>query len=275
VYPSPDIWVAIGAVLDADAENATVRAYNDWLAEFVSASPERLVGVAQIPSRGGIDVAIDELRRAKELGLRGCILRSFPTGELTPNADDDKFYSQVVELGAVLSFDTSFGFSPEGTSFFGPNAVQPIRQFVYNGVVERFPTMRVVVSVPTAGWLPYWLEGGDDRYLRYPAAQNKDLTRPLPSEYVRRQPFFTFSGEDPLLAYSDDYVSFSHLMWSSQYPTFYGLEAAKSIERLAGLDSSDRDQIFSKTCRSLYGLPGGGDIDFDPPLRPLQHAVPA
>jgi predicted TIM-barrel fold metal-dependent hydrolase len=278
LYPSPRLGAAIGLLLDAEAEIACVRAYNEWLADFVRHAPERLIGVAQIPSQGGIAAAMEELHRANELGLRGCLLRAFPTGSQVPDSDDEEFWSELVESETVLSFDSSFGFIPDsgpvGGFPLGPNAATPLTALVYQAVVERFPTMLIAVSNPIAGWIPYWLERGDDLYLRSVRSQNPELTRALPSDYLRKRPFFTFSGNDPILSYSEDYISFSHLMWSSQFPTFYALEGALPIPALSDIDPAYRDQVLGGTCRALYRLPGAAQIDLEPSLGSLPHAVP-
>jgi uncharacterized protein len=277
LYPTPRLWGAIALVLEPKTEIACARMYNDWVAEFVRAAPDRFVGVGVIPARGGVDVAVKELRRVCQLGLRGVHLRAFPSGRvLTP--DDDKFWVEVAETDLVVSFDGSFGPSIGRSSGRGIMTTGPedaIAQFVYQGVVERFPMMRYVISMPTAGWVPAWLERLDDGYLRFPAAQNKDLSRDLPSDYLRTRPFFTFSGGDLILDYPDEYISLSHLMWSSQYPTFHALEVHESCTQLAKLDLTVRDAIRGNTCRGLYGLPGGVPINFDPSVYRLPHAIPA
>jgi predicted TIM-barrel fold metal-dependent hydrolase len=276
LYPTPRVWGAIGLVLDAKTEIACARVYNEWLAEFVRPAPDRLVGVGVIPAHGGVDVAVEQLRRVSELGLRGVHLRAFPSGPLL-TSEADKFWLELVNADLVVSFDASFGPSIGRSSGRGIMTTGPedaVAQFVYQGVVERFPTMRYVISMPTAGWVPAWLERLDDGYLRFPAAQNTNLTRGLPSDYLRTRPFFTFSGQDLILDYPDDYIAFSHLMWSSQYPTFHALEAAESFSQLSGLDPATHDAIRGGTCRGLYGLPDGAQIDFDPVVNPLPHAIP-
>src|SRR5258706_15982708 len=50
--------------------SAGYRAYNRWLADFRSATPERWIGMAAI-SFHDIDPAIKEIHAAKDLGFRG------------------------------------------------------------------------------------------------------------------------------------------------------------------------------------------------------------
>jgi predicted TIM-barrel fold metal-dependent hydrolase len=277
LYPSPQLWGSMAILLEADAEIACVRAYNDWLAEFVGTDPDRLVGVAAMPSGAGTAAAVDELRRAAELGLRGALLRTFPTsGERALVEDDDRFWAALVDTGVVLSFDSSFGPSPGGqlSGSKGADAANALTPFVYEGVVERFPDLRIVLANHTAGWIPHWLERIDDLYLRRPGARNPDLTRELPSDYLRVRPFFTFAGDDLLLRFPDDYVSFTHLMWSSQFPTYHAADGTAEPAGLAALPDDVRERVRAANCRGLYGLPGGAAVDLEPPVAPLPHAIP-
>ena len=278
LYPSPQLWGSMAMLLDADTEVACTRAYNDWLAEFVQTQPDRFVGVAAIPSGAGTAAAVEELRRAASLGCKGALLRTFPTsGDRALLPDDDQFWSALVELGVALSFDSTFGPSAGSqlSGSKGADAANALAPFVYEAVVERFPDLRLVVANPTAAWIPNWLERLDDLYLRRPNARNPDLTRELPSDYLRVRPFFTFSGDDLLLEFPDDYISFSHLMWSSQYPTYHAAEGTETPPGLAALPEDVRQRVRSSTCRGLYGLPGGAAIDLEPEVKLLLHAIPA
>jgi predicted TIM-barrel fold metal-dependent hydrolase len=277
LYPSPQLWGTMALLLDGQTEAACVRAYNDWLAEFVAHDPARLVGVAAIPSGCGIESAVAEARRAADLGLKGIVLRNFPTtGGVNVQADDDPLWEVLVESQLVVSFDSTFGPSP-GSQIVGPKGVSTataLISFVYEAVVERFPELRMVLAAPTAAWIPHWLEQADDLYLRRPGTHNPDLTRALPSDYLRVRPFFVFTGDDALLEYPDEYISFGHLMWSNYYPTYYAAEAQTSFVKIDALPDDLSDRILSATCRGLYGLPDGADIDLEPALKPLVHAIP-
>jgi predicted TIM-barrel fold metal-dependent hydrolase len=278
LYPTPQLWGALGLLpLDPDVEAACVRVYNDWLARFVGHSPDRFVGVAAIPCLGGVDRAVAELRRAAGLGLKGAVLRAFPTsGERAIKAGDDAFWASLVELDIVLSFDSSFGPST-GAQISGPRGVgtaTALTSFVYEGVVERFPAMKIVLAAPTAGWVPHWLEQADDLYMRRPGTHNPELTRALPSDYLRRRPFFTFAGDDVILRHPDAYVSSEHLMWCNQFPTYHSVEAMEGLGSLSSLPAARVERVSSTTCRGLYGLRGGAPIDLEPSLEPLVHAIP-
>jgi hypothetical protein len=52
----------------------SMRAYNEWIAEFCGASPERLIGLGFVPVHD-VDSAVQELYNCAKLGLRGCSSR--------------------------------------------------------------------------------------------------------------------------------------------------------------------------------------------------------
>src|SRR5262245_12842106 len=59
---------------DADFHIAGIRAYNDWLAKgFVGEAPQHFVGQGQIPNLG-VDAAVAEMKRCREMGLRGVVI---------------------------------------------------------------------------------------------------------------------------------------------------------------------------------------------------------
>ena len=52
LYPTPRLSAAIVANRDVDYHLAMVRAYNDWISEFVEYAPDRFGGLALLPNRG-------------------------------------------------------------------------------------------------------------------------------------------------------------------------------------------------------------------------------
>ena len=62
LYPTPRLNAAIVANPDAEYHEAMVRAYNDWLSEYVEYAPERFGGLAVIPNRG-VEGALAEIDR--------------------------------------------------------------------------------------------------------------------------------------------------------------------------------------------------------------------
>ena len=71
LYPTPRLSQAIVANHDVEYHEAMVRAYNDWLSEYVAHAPERFGGLALIPNRG-VEGALAEIDRVVDRpGMRG------------------------------------------------------------------------------------------------------------------------------------------------------------------------------------------------------------
>lgn len=109
VYPTPRLCGAVwGYKEDPAFHLAMVQAYNSWLSECCSHAPERLLGMAEIPTTD-IDVALGELERAAKLpGMRGVVLGQWPNGSLELKPGDDRFWARCVELGWTVNIHVSF-----------------------------------------------------------------------------------------------------------------------------------------------------------------------
>src|SRR5213080_459457 len=89
--------------IEDDFHLAGIHAYNDWLAkDFCAQAPERLIGIGQMPSVG-VEAAIAEMRRCKEMGLRGVLLSAWPSGNLNLCEADDAFFAEAERLGLPIS----------------------------------------------------------------------------------------------------------------------------------------------------------------------------
>ena len=135
-------WVS--PVTDTDLHHAMVRAYNDWVSEFCSFAPDHLGGTVLLPNRG-IEGAAPE---------------------------DDALWARIEESGLPLTIHVGLGntFPGElkaqglpGTVHFY-DAPQRMLQFIFGGVLDRFPGLTIVMTEVDCGWLPYFSEQADDNY---------------------------------------------------------------------------------------------------------------
>ena len=82
IYPGDALFLF--AAPDVEYKHACIRAYNDWLAEFCSVAPDRLLGAAMLPVGGPIESG--GARRSGACANRGCApcaspaaIRRFPS----------------------------------------------------------------------------------------------------------------------------------------------------------------------------------------------------
>ena len=75
------IYASVGMALclhrDAEYKNACMQAYNRWLQSFCAELPDRLFGLAQTAVLS-VDSAIEDFRRAKEMGFVGMMMPGHP-----------------------------------------------------------------------------------------------------------------------------------------------------------------------------------------------------
>jgi predicted TIM-barrel fold metal-dependent hydrolase len=266
LFPSPRIQSGIAANADADFQNACVRAYNDWLSEWCSHDPERLLGVMMMPTTG-IDAAVAEFERAQRLpGLEGVLISRYPEGGLDLVPEDDPLWARCAEAHQAVHLHVGISGSPSGVPqkavaftnaftgafrFFDP----PIRiaEMIYTKLFDRFPSLSVVFAEVDVGWVPYIMEQVDDRYARQNPALRLDLAR-KPSEYFSKNIFYTIV-KDRFGVKNRHEVGVSQILWSSDFPhatcDFPHYDRAAEID-FAEIPTNERDSILCGNARALY-----------------------
>lgn len=258
---------------DREFHLAGIRGYNDWLAkDFVAKAPDHFVGQAQIPNLG-IDAAVAELKRSRELGLRGVVISSWPSGKPFLDDECDPFFAEAERMGIPVSVHISLVHRGQGQqkigdvgrvgkaaltgfSAAGLNTMPLIvGETIFWGLFDKFPTLKMVGVECGAGWIPYFLEQMDDRYWRN-RSWSKSTLRRIPSDYFRRNWFVTFII-DHYGVQNRHAVGVKNMMWSTDYP-HHGADwpySRKVIEEMfQGVPDDERQAIVAGNCVSLYGL---------------------
>lgn len=117
LYPT---WFAEGfhLVEDPDVAYALARAYNNWIAEFCKAAPERMFAAAMLPLQN-MDYAVEELRRiAKIPCFRGAFIRPmFIEGHYFTHPYYEPLWAELESLGITAAVHPAAGlWNPEWTS---------------------------------------------------------------------------------------------------------------------------------------------------------------
>ena len=219
---------------DAALQQACFRAYNDWLAEYCAYAPKRLAGLALI-SLYDIEAAVRELRRCRQMGLKGAMIWASPPEE-QPYSDPlyEPFWAAAQDLNMPLSLHAITGMGPESQSrramgreiqrldrylraVTGADEVKrSLTVFIFSGVLERFPGLKLVSAENNIGWLPYVVQAWDRAYetSRYMDSSPLKLK---PSEYFHRQVYATYI-DDPVGVADRHQIGIDNIMWSSDYP---------------------------------------------------------
>ena len=219
---------------DAALQQACFRAYNDWLAEYCSYAPKQLAGLALI-SLYDIEEAVRELQRCRQIGLKGVMIWASPPEDRPYSAPlYDPFWAAAQDLHMPLSLHAITGMGPESqaTRAMG-REIQPVDRylravtgadevkrtltvFIFSGVLERFPGLKLVSAENNVGWLPFVIQRWDQAHASSRFMQTTPLTL-RPSEYFHRQVYATFI-DDAVGVENRHQIGIDNIMWSSDYP---------------------------------------------------------
>jgi predicted TIM-barrel fold metal-dependent hydrolase len=275
MYPTPRLCGAVwGYKEDPEFHLAMVQAYNSWLSEYCSYEPDRMLGMAEMPTTG-IDVALAELDRATKLpGMRGVVLGQWPNGSLDLKPEDDRFWAACVELGWTVNIHVSFtrdipvgghtaqtaapagggGSLPGDTRF--TDAPVRVNQLIASGVFDRFPALQVVFPEVDCGWVPYYREQLDDRYKRIHHFAEIHLPK-APSEYFYSNLSWSYITDTYGLKNRHE-IGVNNILWSSDYPHL-GADWPHSWrvieEVMTGIPEDEKAKILAGNAVRLYHLP--------------------
>ncbi|MCU1463650.1 MAG: hypothetical protein JWO37_3725 [Acidimicrobiales bacterium] len=297
LYPGPLGGLGGGGTLasitDRDLRHASIRAYNDWLADFCAVAPERLIGIALVRMEEQ-EFALAELERAAQLGLRGAIVNAMPDLMGAPglfSRSYDPFWAKAGEVGLPLSLHILHSRSTpplaeaarreaeltgaadglqsvlnhvgSGSGVFETymtmmclDMAEPVALIIFSGLLERFPSLRFAIAESGIGWIPFTLERMDGIFHAHRNWMKTVITRP-PSEYFHEHFFATFQQDDDSGILGRAISGVDNLMWASDYPhtdtTFP--YSRKVVDRVfESVPPDEREKITSTNARRLYGL---------------------
>ncbi len=262
LYPTPRLSQGVAANTDADLHHAMVRAYNDWLSEYVEYAPARFGGLAMLPNRG-VGEAVAEIDRVwGRPGIRGFLMTAYPNGSLEPTADDDKVWGALTERSAALNIHVSLTLTMPaahrsplpgyGRFFDAPNRIV---QMIFAGIFDRFPSLQVVFAEVDSGWVPYFKEQIDGNFLRLRATSDFTI-RDLPSRYVDRHVSTTFINDTLGVRLRHD-IGVDRMLWSSDYPHIsanWPNSRTVLLATFSGVPPAEADQILAGNAARLYGF---------------------
>ncbi len=233
VYPTIG-FLLYNMVADSQLLTACFRAYNDWLAEFCNAYPDRLKGVALI-NLDDVQEGVTELQRARKIGLVGALMTAYPWIDRPFSSPEyNPFWTAAQDLDMPLGMhiatyrpgpDQLHGFQDVDklSPAFLANADHWVRMsladMIFSGVFERYPRLQVGTVEQELSWIPHFLDRIDYTYTQrarrsYWHRFKGDM---LPSDFFHRNVFCSFQ-EDALGIRDRASIGVDNLMWGSDYP---------------------------------------------------------
>lgn len=265
----PTLGLPLFSLDDPELERACFRVYNDWLIDYCQLALDQLIGVACI-SIYDVDLAIEELRRCHQAGLKGAMIWQAPHPDLPFRSSHyDRFWAACQELRMPLSMHilTGHNYSKGGGRLPGiehyrgsvnlklMDAANAVFDFIFYGILDRYPGLKLVTVENEIGWLPFLLQQWDYYYNRF-KGENPPPIQEAPSFYFRRQVFATFFN-DAVGGRNLDQWGTDNCMWSNDFPHPNSTwpNSRKVIERdLSHLSAEQRSKVVHENVSKLYGL---------------------
>ena len=220
---------------DRDLVRDCVRAYNDFLTDWCSVAPDRLIAITALPF-WDVDEAVAELHRCVAAGHRAVNFCNQPQDYGQPplaHRHWDPIWAAAQEAGVSVSFHVGGGsmgtqlddtaqmgwmtnFAKVSTLIFLDN-IRCVTDLIFGGVCHRFPDLKLVSVESGVGWIPSVLEACDWQWRNGGVLDEHPEYDLLPSEYFRRQIYGCFWFEEEaavtaLARYPDN------ILYETDYP---------------------------------------------------------
>ncbi|MFN0089638.1 MAG: amidohydrolase family protein [Acidimicrobiales bacterium] len=268
MYPSINLFTF--ALPERDLVDALFKRHNDWVLDYCSAAPERLVGVGCLPLPD-VEAALAEMQRAAARGVRGfAIPAHVPVDRPFRHPDYDRFWAVAEDLGVPLTmhvftgatFDAGLAphwglpaWSIKGYTFVHTGAANSVIDLICGGVCERFPRLKFVLSEFETGWVAHFLQRLDHATYRTPSEAVDYLTM-KPSDYFRRNFHITFEDDEAGIR-TRDLIGLETLLWGNDYPHHDAIwpHSMQTLDRvLAGVPDDEREQMVFTNTIELYSI---------------------
>ena len=258
-----------------------IQALNRGLATFCK-EDKRMFPTAYIPLGLGPDIAKKFVEEAISMDFSVILIDTVaPRGQISfTHPDYNQFWSAVqnADLSVTLHVGADGGYSPVPKSFYdnqkkvpthvegdAPNdalaymAIQYnaelfLSAMIFDGVLERFPKLRIGVVELGASWIISWMKHLDQSYKAFRKFQELSQLKLLPSEYVLRQIKVTpFAGED--IGWILNSGGEDLLMFASDYPHHEGTDdpIGRFERSMEGVNENQRTKFYTKNFKSLLG----------------------
>lgn len=253
VSPMPELLSHWFPAEDADA---LCRHINEGIAELCAAHPRHFIGIGMVPMQGA-SLAVRRLDEIKSLGLRGIEIGTHINGVSLGDARLYEIYAAAEQAGLMvmvhplhpLGLDR-IGGRPElaAVAAFPLEIAFAAVSLMTNGVTERFPTLRILLS-HGGGALPWILPRL--RHARTVGPPLDGLFLRDPGEMVKSFYYDTILYDRAALDYMAAKVGKDRLVAGSDYPfTIKQDRPVEFAERALGVER----KLLADNARRLLGL---------------------
>jgi predicted TIM-barrel fold metal-dependent hydrolase len=252
---------------DRELSRLCVQAYNDFvIEEWCATDPDRLLPMASIPF-WDVEESIAEVERMAAAGAKAIAFSENPTYLGLPSVHDADHWDplwkaiEAVELpicmhigsGTKLVASSDETPWPAVVALDAVGAMMNCVDWLYSGVFDRFPKLKIILSEGGAGWVPYVLERCEKVY---------DIHRPRIE--AARRPTETMAEHVCVCIVTDEYamanldrLPIDNVLWESDYPHNDSMwpNSRTVFEQIsAGIDEETVRKIGELNARRLLSI---------------------
>ncbi len=259
---------------DKELALACIEVYNDWMIDewCAGAGRGRLIPLTMIPLWDP-ELAAAEVRRCADKGSHAVTFSENPVPLGLPSVHSgfwEPFFQACAETDTVLNMHIGSSSKMPSTAPDAPfiisstltfqNAMGSVLDYVFGGVFDRYPALRVAYSEGQAGWLPYVLERADklwEERLLDDTGFGSKLPQP-PSTYMKSNVWYCIFDDETAMR-NRDVIGIDRLTFEVDYPhadsTFpHTKEVAERMATKAGLNDFEAYRFFRGNAIDLYKL---------------------
>lgn len=256
---------------NASAKLACAKALNDNMARLMEDSKGKLVAIGAIPLESFEQGGQQEMERTiKTLGLRGISLPSNIAGKPIDLPEFEPFWAQAAEMDIVIyihpqdpasqtdrSYEVDYGL----THTFGwPfETALILSRLVFSGVMERYPTLKIVSHHLGGGMIPFFWGRILETYREemQPRTLGRVMPKPLFDYFSRFYYDTAVGGSADAIRCAYQVFGADRLIFATDAPYGPGkgetrLATYPNVIRSLGLSEAENEKIFSgNACKIL------------------------
>jgi predicted TIM-barrel fold metal-dependent hydrolase len=256
---------------DRNLAQRCVNAYNDWMIEtWCAPSRGRLIPLCLVPLWDA-HLAADEVRRNAARGARAVTFSESPSELGLPSIHHhghywDPFFRACEETATVICIHIGSSSKLPYTAPDAPlavagalltiNSMKSMVDWLFSGVFDRFPGLKLAYSEGNIGWIPYILERVDNTWTNHRwSLEDRQTARP-PSEYYQEHIFGCFI-HDPHGAANIERIGVDNVTLEVDYPhadTTWPNSVEVVRAELAHLTAEQRYKVVRGNAIQLFGL---------------------
>ena len=216
---------------DRELALACVQAYNDWMVEeWCDPAIGINIPLGIIPLWDA-ELASAEIQRNAARGVRSVCFSELPTRLDLPSVHSghwDPMLAACNDTGTTLCMHVGSSSTDPFSSRDAPagvgsmvgfnNSMASLGDYLFGGIMHRYPKLKIAYSEGQIGWLPYALERADTVWEEHNAWQNsKRLCPEPPSSYYYDRVFGCFTWDHHGVKSLDE-VGENNICFETDYP---------------------------------------------------------